>query len=1117
MSIILKMGAALEEKTASLLYQVIQRSEAEPATQFIWFSPEQMSMDIEKRLILAHPRHALVNIRVYGLHRFARQCILSRLEEQPVLIDEIDKMLLLEEVVQNAQQELGLFKQKLLNSVSYLSEVKSMVSEFQQYCVTPEALEEVAAQADTPVVLKGKLADLAVIYRGFLESLGSRRLTGESLLERAAAHITADFSDTVVIFDGFTGFTPQQYSLIEALLPRVRQAIFSIPEPEAEKRKTDDRRGLFVMGEELRRSLGETADRLRLTVTEEETDFSETGSVQRTAPLVHLRRHLFGRAVAFTKKEEAAAVHIRVSDSVEQEVNDVLLSIRRDVTQGKLRFRDIGIITTDPSLYQSVFKEMKERLQIPVFLDERRPLLQNPLISAVFACLEIIGENYRYEAVLRFLESGFADISDEESQTLERFMLRAGIRGRRRWERLIEKEEDEYADIAVRLMKPLFDFHQQMVPPDGRRATVADRTKALRNLLRVLKADDKLQQAAEEVTALGYMDRAAQYRQCGEKLSLIFDKLETMLGSRYKSVSDFTKLLLAAVSEVELGLVPTTIDAVAIGDLQRSRFSSLQKLYILGCHEGAFDGQFAGSSLLNMIERDYLSQSRQKGCHQLQLAPTEKEELARSRYYTYMAFTGPQRELVLSYSRIGSGDKMQLPAQALQQLKKMFADCEEEAQPVLTDEQKDYAQLSCELKLTDGLAASLYQNLDRLSPTSLELYAKCPYQFFQKYGLGLAPEKEFEVNALDIGMLLHSGMEQVVAWIWQQEKPSAVPNEAVIVKVDEVLERLVQEESIFTDSSRNLFLKDRLRNMLIDNLHFIRYQIDGGSFIPTDFEKEWCLQWGNEEQPLTLTGKIDRVDTYRCENGSYARVIDYKSGATTFSPGDLMAGVQIQLPLYLAALYTQESLKPAGMYYYQVKDPIKASTEPIEAEELFRLSGPTNEALIEATDHGFNDSWIEELENKAYKSKIVAVEKTSKGQLHARSVVLNDEEFDTLFTRLRSRVEEYHGQIHDGEISARPIDGGQLICSYCSYRAICRISNRVNSVVSGDAVSAFATDAVAEPSADKEAIEAAKMPALRGENATGEEMPVTTGSSMKALKSWLNNESKGGETDAVDG
>lgn len=81
---------------------------------------------------------------------------------------------------------------------------------------------------------------------------------------------------------------------------------------------------------------------------------------------------------------------------------------------------------------------------------------------------------------------------------------------------------------------------------------------------------------------------------------------------------------------------------------------------------------------------------------------------------------------------------------------------------------------------------------------------------------------------------------------------------------------------------------------------------------------------------MQLRGRIDRVDVCRGEdNQLYVKVIDYKSGATKLDLLKVYYGLQLQLALYLGAAmeleakrFPQNQVKPAGIFYYNVKDPV---------------------------------------------------------------------------------------------------------------------------------------------------------------------------------------------------
>ena len=64
---------------------------------------------------------------------------------------------------------------------------------------------------------KQKAKDFLVLYEAFLEFIDGKYLTTESLLAKLN-EVLGDSTivrDSVIVLDGFTGFTPIQYQLVE--------------------------------------------------------------------------------------------------------------------------------------------------------------------------------------------------------------------------------------------------------------------------------------------------------------------------------------------------------------------------------------------------------------------------------------------------------------------------------------------------------------------------------------------------------------------------------------------------------------------------------------------------------------------------------------------------------------------------------------------------------------------------------------------------------------------------------------------------------------------------------------------------------------------------------------
>ena len=87
-----------------------------------------------------------------------------------------------------------------------------------------------------------------------------------------------------------------------------------------------------------------------------------------------------------------------------------------------------------------------------------------------------------------------------------------------------------------------------------------------------------------------------------------------------------------------------------------------------------------------------------------------------------------------------------------------------------------------------------------------------------------------------------------------------------------------------------------------------------GSLPPLTFE----LQNGTK---MELAGRIDRIDQAKTENGTYLRIIDYKSSSKDLNFTEIYYGIALQMLTYLDIVVTHspllvgEQAKPAGVLY----------------------------------------------------------------------------------------------------------------------------------------------------------------------------------------------------------
>ncbi len=206
------------------------------------------------------------------------------------------------------------------------------------------------------------------------------------------------------------------------------------------------------------------------------------------------------------------------------------------------------------------------------------------------------------------------------------------------------------------------------------------------------------------------------------------------------------------------------------------------------------------------------------------------------------------------------------------------------------------------------LLAALAEQADGrpVSPTQVERYAECPFQYFVQYVLQVReveePSREFRLSPLERGSLIHDLLRTLYAEKLQGialQEVSDSQMEASAQRAAELLDRLgaahaenqpavwrVEREEILAEV-RELLEHDRSCHPGVPE----RLEFEFGQ------KRSFLLE--NADGHMAFRGRIDRVDR-RTDGG--IRVIDYKTGSTSrHPPNNLAGGQQVQLPIYLLA------------------------------------------------------------------------------------------------------------------------------------------------------------------------------------------------------------------------
>jgi ATP-dependent helicase/nuclease subunit B len=487
---------------------------------------------------------------------------------------------------------------------------------------------------------------------------------------------------------------------------------------------------------------------------------------------------------------------------------------------------------------------------------------------------------------------------------------------------------------------------------------------ALYDLLCETGAAKRTEELSDMFADAGMLDRANEYRQVWNIVMNVFSQIVEVLGSETVGTARFSDILAAGFAGHRMGLIPPSLDQVLVGSMERARGHDTKALYILGANEGVLPGNLGSDSLLSDSDRDSLTRVG------LELAGNTQSRALEERFMIYMALATPSRYLWLSYPAADRDGRALRPSRIISEVKRIMpvlavkstvmADPESLPQPSAPEPVFDEMvsrlrrvydgssiddgwkliygwfhgrpewKEKCEAVLS-GLdytnqarslakdrARRLYGSPVFTSVSRMEAYAACPFSFFVKYGLKAKERKVFSFEQVDAGTFMHHIIDEFSRMLVKKEiswrdLDGQWCREEVTKLVDRYL--AAKGRNVLGSSKRYLYLSEQLKKTLVKSIMLISRHIADSNFEPAGYEVEFGQDGRYPEitielpsgESIRLTGRIDRIDTMESEDGTYLRIIDYKSGSRALKLGDVYYGLQIQLITYLDAVLGQHT------------------------------------------------------------------------------------------------------------------------------------------------------------------------------------------------------------------
>ena len=581
--------------------------------------------------------------------------------------------------------------------------------------------------------------------------------------------------------------------------------------------------------------------------------------------------------------------------SPREEVHQTALYIRHLIREQGMTYRDIAVVIGDLEGYASYVETEFGQLEIPCFLDRTRGIVLNPMIEYIKSALQLYIKDFSYDTVFHFLRSGMADISREEIDELENYVIRTGARGYRTYSRLFTRRTEELQGNAEgseqaeeKTMERLNRIRQQFMDAVeilhmGSQEKAGDYVSHLYDFLEQNQVQQKLLNYQQQFEKEGDLSRAREYAQIYRLVMDLLDQVYELLGEEEISRQEFADILEAGFGEITVGTIPQNVDRIVVGDMERTRLKQVKVLFFLGVNDGSIPKNASKGGIISDMDREFLIESG------TEMAPSPRQQMYIQRLYLYLNMTKPSEQLYLSYAKVNSEGKGIRPSYLIDTVRKLFPamsveypqnrsrleqiEGRQEGARYLAEELREYVEGTLpeeerqdfylmyrayeadaagrdlltraafrryrESGLSRIVARALYGQQLENSVSRLETYAACACRHFLQYGLSLQEREEFGFEASDMGTVYHAVLENFagklaesnLTW-WDFTEDFA----AKAVKESVEAYAATYGETVLYSSARNEYAITRMSRILTRTVLTLQKHLKQGSFQPDDYE-----------------------------------------------------------------------------------------------------------------------------------------------------------------------------------------------------------------------------------------------------------------------------------------
>lgn len=632
-------------------------------------------------------RMASLQLQVFSFTRLAWYYLQNEASYQEEQLSEASNLMLIRKVLMEEEASLQVFKGEV-KKAGFIQQVADLFKELAAGNVETTDLHlMVEALGNSPKEkdFKTKLTEFYLLFEAYQKKLSGKTIGMTEQISQLAAYLpNKDLSKVMFVVTGFSRFTAKERELIETLVLNAAEVKINLVLDKPYTTNLPEPHNMFFDAGQLYYDFYQFSRKNKIKLYRDTIIKAKLSTDLGT--LDHYWTHI--QEVGGAKQDLSVGkeqIKILEFGDTYSEMRGVAGEIRRLVSSGKYRYKDIEILTRDIDMYDKIAEAVLSSYDVPFYINNELSMKHHPLLEMLVSMFNIHKHNYRYADIMRFLRTELVMPSVEQVVSYEEWQAVRNVHREKvdltenvilayGYEGFYWTQEKDWLYIT-------YDYEEGDIELDSQlRMQMASNQvrRSLRDLLVPFYKEIESAKTGRQGAILlyqflvdsgvasevglwrkfaieeGALEEAKVHEQTWQALMKLLDDYVAILGDDPFDFSEFIVILTTGLEGLTYSKVPTTIDQVTLSAIDMIHEQKNKVTFLIGMTDQTFPKKIENKTLFSDDERQMVAGYLEEGKF---LSKQVKADLIKEPYIAYLAFHSTSDKLFLSYPRGIEGKK----------------------------------------------------------------------------------------------------------------------------------------------------------------------------------------------------------------------------------------------------------------------------------------------------------------------------------------------------------------------------------------------------------------------------------------------------------------------------